>query len=240
MEYRERTYRNSVTAAGLITFQVSVRETDLFVAADRDLTDRTYKSVIKYRHQLESYIKTHEAFRHSLAPLPDDPLAPPLVRAMLRAAMTADVGPMASVAGAMAEFVGRELREDSANVIVENGGDIHLDASSARRVAIFAGTSPLSNRLVLEIPPEDMPLGVCTSSATVGPSLSFGNADAVCVLSPSAALADAAASHIGNQVRKAGDIKKALASGAAIPGVQGIVIIMGKTMGAWGKVNFCD
>jgi len=113
---------------------------------------------------------------------------------MLAAANIAGVGPMAAVAGAVAEYVGRELLADTKNIIIENGGDIFMHTTSERRVAIFAGRSPLSEKVTLEIAPEDMPLGICTSSATVGPSLSFGKADAVCVLSSSAALADAAAS----------------------------------------------
>jgi len=129
------------------------------------------------------------------------------------------------------------LLADTKNIIIENGGDIFMHTTSERRVAIFAGRSPLSEKVTLEIAPEDMPLGICTSSATVGPSLSFGKADAVCVLSSSAALADAAASRIGNLVRWTQDIKNALEAGAAIPGVQGIVIIMEDKLGGWGKIK---
>jgi len=83
-----------------------------------------------------------------------------------------------------------------------------------------------------------MPLGVCTSSATVGPSLSFGRADAVCVLAPSVALADAAASAIGNLVLKKDDIQRALDFGATIPGVEGIVIVFRDNLGVWGDITF--
>ena len=240
MEYRERAYRQTVTASGLLTFQVVVRETDLFISADTDLTEKAWTSILKHRNHLESYIKMHPVFLHSLTPLPNDPLAPPIVRTMLAAANIAGVGPMAAVAGAVAEYVGRELLADTKNIIIENGGDIFMHTTSERRVAIFAGRSPLSEKVTLEIAPEDMPLGICTSSATVGPSLSFGKADAVCVLSSSAALADAAASRIGNLVRRAENIKKALKVGGAIQGVQGIVIILGDKLGVWGKIKFSE
>ncbi|MDI9571436.1 MAG: UPF0280 family protein [Pseudomonadota bacterium] len=237
MEYRERTYRQSVTASGLVTFQVALRETDLLVAADVDLTEQTRLSVLKHRAHLESYIERYPAFLHSLAPLPNDPLAPPIVRTMLAAAKAAGVGPMAAVAGALSDYVGRDLSGWTKNLIVENGGDIFLHTTASRRVAVFAGPSPWTGRLTLEIAPEDMPLGICTSSATVGPSLSFGKADAVCVLSSTAALADAAASRIGNMIRSPRDIKKALQAGRAIQGTQGIVIVLGDKLGVWGKIK---
>ncbi|MBP8981216.1 MAG: UPF0280 family protein [Syntrophobacterales bacterium] len=240
MEYRERTYRHEVNAAGLIFFQVAVRETDLFVAADADLSALCRETVVKYRRQLENYIRRRPDFLHSLSPLAADPLAPPIVQTMLAVAEQCGVGPMAAVAGTMAEYVARDLRSFTRNIIVENGGDIYLDSLEERRVAVFAGESPLSGKTALRIRPEAMPMGVCTSSATVGPSLSFGRADAVCVLSASAALADAAASRIGNQVRTGSDIKAALKIGAGIPGIRGVVIIIGDKLGAWGEIEFCQ
>jgi len=240
MEYRERTYRHEVNAAGLIVFQVAVRETDLFVAADADLSALCRETVVKYRRQLENYIRRRPDFLHSLSPLAADPLAPAIVQTMLAVAEKCGVGPMAAVAGTMAEYVGRDLRSYTRNIIVENGGDIYLDSLEERRVAVFAGESPLSGKTALRIRPEAMPMGVCTSSATVGPSLSFGRADAVCVLSASAALADAAASRIGNQVRTESDIKAALRIGAGIPEIRGVVIIIGDKLGAWGEIEFCQ
>jgi ApbE superfamily uncharacterized protein (UPF0280 family) len=104
-------------------------------------------------------------------------------------------------------------------------------------MGIFAGSSVLSEKLALRIRPEQTPLGVCTSSGTVGPSLSFGRADAVTVVSPSGAVADAAATRIGNQVKRRGDINRALAVAPEIEGVLGAVIIMGDRVGAWGEVE---
>ena len=171
MEYRERTYRHEVNAAGLIFFQVAVRETDLFVAADADLSALCRETVVKYRRQLENYIRRRPDFLHSLSPLAADPLAPPIVQTMLAVAEQCGVGPMAAVAGTMAEYVARDLRSFTRNIIVENGGDIYLDSLEERRVAVFAGESPLSGKTALRIRPEAMPMGVCTSSATVGLSL---------------------------------------------------------------------
>ncbi|MFA5182689.1 MAG: UPF0280 family protein [Syntrophales bacterium] len=240
MLYSERTYRNFISAHDLVSFHVSVRETDLHISADHELSEIALNSVIKHRNYLESYILRHPAFLKSLLPMPRNKLVPGIVYDMIEAGIAAQVGPMAAVAGAMAEFVGKDLLCHCENVIVENGGDIFMKTSTERRVSIFAGESPLSQKVILRIMPADMPLGICTSSATVGPSLSFGRADAVCVMSQSASLADAAASLIGNQIKKPSDIKRVLNRGSEIPGVKGIVVIMGETMGAWGQIEFCD
>jgi ApbE superfamily uncharacterized protein (UPF0280 family) len=145
---------------------------------------------------------------------------------------------MASVAGAVSEFVGYDLLLQTDNIIIENGGDIFLKSNDKLTVSVYAGESALSYKVNFIVKPEETPLGICTSSATVGPSLSFGKADAVCVISQSATLADAAASAIGNRVKSKKDIKLAMNYGIKIPGVRGIIIILGNDMGAIGEVQF--
>jgi len=144
---------------------------------------------------------------------------------------------MAAVAGAVAEYVGCDLLKFSENCIIENGGDIFLHSKNRLIVSVYAGESTLSYKVNLIVKPEDTPLGICTSSATVGPSLSFGKADAVCVISQSATLADAAASAIGNRVKSKSDIRKALKFGMTIPDIKGIIIILGPEMGAIGDIE---
>ncbi len=237
-QYTHRNYRNRLYSSNLISFEIKVRETDLFISAERKLSELARTSILNYRSHIEEYARIHKGFLESFTPLPDDSLAPPIISEMLRASKAAGVGPMASVAGAIAEYVGRDLSIESPQIVVENGGDIYANIDSELRVGIFAAQSPLSNKLILKIAPENMPLGICTSSATVGHSFSLGKADAVCVLSRSAALADAAATAIGNSVKKPGDIKKAIEMGSQIEGVLGIVVILGKDMGAFGAVQF--
>jgi len=235
--YEKRTYRNLVKTNDLVKFEVIVKETDLLLRAERDLSNETRESVLKYRHQLETYIETNPEFQRSLIPLKDDPYAPEIVREMIRTTQLAQVGPMAAVGGAMAEFVSKDLLPISKEVIVENGGDIYLATSRERTIGIFAGNSPLSLKVGVVISPKDSPLGVCTSSGTVGPSLSFGKADAVCILSKSGALADAAATSVGNIVKEKKDIELGLERGKEIEGVSGVLIIVGEKMGVWGKVK---
>jgi ApbE superfamily uncharacterized protein (UPF0280 family) len=212
-----------------------VKETDLYILAQNALEHEAREAIIRLRQQLEAYINANPLFQTSLVPLPLDPRAPRIVQEMLAAAQQAGVGPMAGVAGAIAAFVGAALLVFSPEVVVENGGDIFLKTGTARTIGIFAGASPLSMRVGITVPPVRQPLGVCTSSATVGPSLSLGKADAVCVISPSATLADAAATALGNLVRGKGDIEQALEAGRKIPGIEGAVIIVGNSLGAWGE-----
>ena len=238
--YEKRTYRNLVKTADLVKFEVMVKETDLLVRAERDLSRETRESVLKYRHQLETYITMNPEFQSSLIPLRDDPYAPEIVKEMIRASQLANVGPMAAVAGAIAEFVSKDLLTLSKEVIVENGGDIYLATSKERTIGIYAGDSPLSLKLGISIRPEESPLSICTSSGTVGHSLSFGKADAVCILSKSGALADAAATAVGNIVQEKKDIERGLERGKEIEGVLGMLIIVGDEVGVWGNIKLTD
>ncbi len=237
--YEPRTYRHWIKGGDLISFNVVVKETDLYIRASTNLKSKARKLVLKYRHALERYIERHPAFLTSLKPLPVDDNAPHIVKAMSEAASKAAVGPMASVAGAIAEFVGTELLAFTPEIIVENGGDIYLKSLGKKIIGIYAGESPLSGKIELEIDGADTPLGICTSSGTVGHSLSYGKADAVIVLSQSATLADAAATAIANLIKQPSDIPGGIERAKSIEGVSGVIIIQGDKTGLWGKVKIC-
>jgi len=237
-KYEERTYRSLINKDNLTSYNVKIAESDLLISSDTNLSDVALKSLTRHRHSLETYIKSHPDFRTSLLPLPENDLAPPIVRDMLAKSKICGVGPMASVAGAVSEFVGYDLINQTENLIIENGGDIFIKTENKLIASVYAGVSALSYKVNFIVKPEETPLGICTSSATVGPSLSFGKADAVCVMSKSATLADAAASAIGNKVKSKKDIKPALDFGIKIKGVTGIIIILGNEMGAIGEMQF--
>jgi len=234
-----KTYRHWVEGKDLIQFNVTVKETDLYLRASSNLHRKARRLILKYRSLLEKYIERHPAFLTSLEPLPVSQDAPHIVREMAVAAEKAGVGPMASVAGAIAEFVGTDLLAFSPEVIVENGGDIFLKSLGKRTVGIYAGKSPLTGKIGLEISGQDTPLGICTSSGTVGHSLSFGKADAVIAVARSATLADAAATAIGNLVSQPGDITRGIEFGKSVTGLKGIVIIKDDNIGLWGEVKLC-
>ena len=239
--YKKRSYRQAIAApAGLFSNFVTVKETDLHILAAGNIEEDGYHFVHRYRNQLENYIGSHPDFLTALIPLELDTLAPPIIKGMLQAAAAANVGPMAAVAGAIAEYVGRDLLDTGLEeVMVENGGDIFLKRNDDCVTAIFAGQSPLNQKVGIKIPTGSMPIGICTSSGTVGHSLSLGKADSVTVLAASTPLADAAATRLGNEVssEEKEKINHALEVARTIPGLLGVVIICGEKMGAWGEID---
>jgi len=233
----ERFYREWMKSGNLVKTIVSYRETDLCIMADKALDREALKAIKRYRDEMEGYIELDPAFKDALEPIVVKPDAPPIVTRMAAAGKAAGVGPMAAVAGAIAESVGRDLLEHSKEIVVENGGDIFIVSEKDRTFGVYAGNSPLTGRLKFEIMAHDTPLGVCTSSGSVGPSLSYGRADAACIISKDTALADAVATKTGNIVKAPGDIEKAIAFARSVPGVDGILVIMGDKLGTWGRIK---
>ena len=238
--YQPRTYRHWIRDSDLVSFNVAVKETDLYISARTNLRRKALRLVSKHRNTLERYITQHPSFLTSMEALSIDDGTPQIIKMMLKATHKAGIGPMASVAGAIAECVGTELSAFSPEVIVENGGDIYLRSSKKRVIGVYAGNSPLSGKIGLEINGRDTPLGVCTSSGTVGHSLSYGKADAVIALSRSATLADAAATAIGNLIKEPTDIASGIELAKSIAGLRGVIIIIGSDMGLWGEVKVCQ
>ena len=238
--YQPRTYRDWGSGRRLVSYEVTLVETDLRLSTRRNLAAKARQSVRRQRGVIERHIAERPAFLTSLAPLPVPRDAPFLIRSMYRAARACGVGPMAAVAGAVAEAVGRDLLASSPEVIVENGGDIFLASQSPRTVAIYAGDSAFSGQIGILVQATETPLGVCTSSGTVGHSLSFGRADAVVALAKDAALADAAATAIGNQVTDRAKIEHGLALAQGIKGLVGVVIVAGDGLGVWGRVELVE
>ncbi|MCL5982887.1 MAG: UPF0280 family protein [Firmicutes bacterium] len=240
MDGTRRRYRESMQPEGFVSFTGKYKESDLHFAVEAgdfmpDLAEFAESRIIFYRTQLEEYLQLDPFFRLTLEPHLVRADAPPIALVMARAANTAGVGPMAAVAGAFAELVGKDLLCRVKQVIVENGGDIFLQVAKPVQVSVLAGDSPL--QVALELPVRTAPYGVCTSSGTVGPSLSLGKADAAVIISSSAPLADAVATAAGNRVQTASDLPAALAFARNIRGVEGVLLIKDDKMAAWGNIK---
>jgi len=236
--YEPRLYREWVETTGLVTFHAVERESDLQIRAHRDLGNRARAALRKARLQIAREIERRPEFAVSFSPLPSPASPEPVVADMLKAGRAYGVGPMAAVAGAVAEAVGRALLEYSPEVIVENGGDIFLNMDRTVEIGLYAGAdSPFTGVIRLRLDPEGGALGVCTSSGTVGHSTSFGRADAVVAVARNAALADAAATAIGNRVKDAPDVETVLAEERERATLDGLLIAVGRRIGAWGKLE---
>lgn len=241
-KYQRRFYRDWVKAKDLVLTNITAKETDLQVLTNKPLDKSFIEDRIRaFRWDIENYIDRDRRFLTALKPLAVELSAPEIVKEMAAQSKKANVGPMASVAGAIAEFLGRDLlKKGCKEVIIENGGDIFIKTRKVRAIGIYAGRSRLFSKLKLQIRPKDTPLGICTSSGTIGHSLSFGCADSVVVLSRSAILADAVATATANLVQKKSDLQKALDFARAIKGTIGVVIIFRNNLISWGKVEFAE
>jgi len=231
-----REYRDNYNS-DLYNYSIAIDESDIFIRSDKMLATKAYCYTKKYRDEIIRYIRTYPRFGKTHSPYTFDVEPEGIIMAMIRASSAANVGPMASVAGAIAEHVGREMLNDCEEVILENGGDIFLRTIKERTVGAFAGSSTFSNRVFFRIDPKMTPLGICTSSGTVGHSFSYGNADAVTVISPSATQADAWATSICNMIKAPSDIEGALERIKGMQGISGVVALMGDEIGIWGDLR---
>lgn len=239
--YEERNYRRGF-GLDLETHCLAIKETDLAICMppgiwDEQLKQRVMAVINHMREGLESYILCDPQFLCTHEPYTPLPSAPPLAIAMAAAAAKAGVGPMAAVAGAFSQVVGQLLGPICGEVVVENGGDIYLAGYKERLIGIFAGSSPFSGKLALKISRRQLPLGICTSSGTVGPSFSYGVADAAVILSADTLLADAVATGSANLVQSKADVAKAVEFAMGINGVTGAVVIKDDAIAAAGAVE---
>lgn len=238
--YVERFYRRWVDRADLRQFRVRIRESDLLILCDHVLEAKACAALAAVRRDIEAFIAANNRFLTSLEPVTvDDDRAPRVVRDMAAAGRIWQVGPMAAVAGAVAQTVGEKLAQASRNVIVENGGDVYARTNGGRplRFALYAGEdSPFSDRVGFEVDASSG-IGVCTSSGRVGPSLSFGRADAVVAIADDAAEADAAATALANRLQAPTDIDEVVERAEASGRLRGLIACAGDRLGVWGDLE---
>lgn len=210
MEYVERSYRSRYSSEGRRWFRVSFLESDLWIGVDDgsyspSMEHDIYARLVDLRRSMDAYLALDPAYRTALVPYDAATAAPQIMKDMSAVCHRTGIGPMSAVAGAVAKYIADGI--DSSEVIVENGGDIYARAREDMDISVFAGSSPLSEKVGLHIPAAAFPLGVCTSSGTVGPSLSLGRADAVMIVCRDVLLADSYATAMANRIRTADDLE---------------------------------
>ena len=220
----------------------SFKETNLLIKSDqKKALSAAIEAALEARRSIERFVSWYPEFRYSLEPLRlKSDGYPRVIELMLRAGEVANVGPFAAVAGAISQIASdAALGVGARSVLVENGGDISIAGNREFVVGLYAGGSKISGKIGFLFKPEDLPAGVCTSSGTVGPSLSFGEADAVTVVADEASVADAAATSVANEVRDADlelSIKRGLDRADEIPEVRGCLIARADRVGTTGKL----
>jgi len=219
----------------------SFKETNLHIKCDDERAiDTVIDASLRARSEVERYVLTHPEFRWSLEPVKLEGKHPRVIELMLRAGELAEVGPFAAVAGAISQVAAEAaLNAGAKNVLVENGGDITIIGARDFRVGVFAGDAKGSGKIGFLVRAGELPIGICTSSGTVGHSLSFGDADAVVAVAHEASIADAAATSIANEV-KGEDIKSSIEQGLGrakcIREIRGCLIARGDCIGTWGEL----
>lgn len=219
--------------------RISIKETNIILKTDLK-AHNLYYFILKERGELKDYIRRHEDFLISFEPLLVE-AAPLIVKMMARAARKAEVGPMAAVAGTISQLsMGYLLKEGAKNVIVDNGGDVALKTHEDVTMGLYAGESSLSGQIGFKLKHEKTPMGVCTSSGTVGHSISFGRADSVTVFADEASIADALATSIANEVKGESNpdaVGNGLARAEELRDyMRGVIIIVGESAGMVGKI----
>jgi ApbE superfamily uncharacterized protein (UPF0280 family) len=213
-------------------FQLKETIVTIFAREERHI-DAARESIREQRCYIEDFIRKDPFFQITLEPYDltaDD--APQIVKQMIERSAVFGIGPMAAVAGAIAGNALQAMMDEGATyAVVDNGGDICILNDQPIVVGIYAGGSPIKN-LAFELPARRAPLGICTSSGSVGPSISFGFADAAVVISEDVALADAAATALGNAVTADGPLEECF---QAIDqrGIDGALVIRGEKMALW-------
>ncbi len=239
--YQNRFYRHHMGQKRFKAFNVSYKDTDLWVGTDPasfhpDMHAYILQLIQHFQQQITEYEKKHQGFISSFSP-EKVKNAPDIVTAMAEASKFSEVGPMASVAGAFAQFIGLKLQDEFSfgELIIENGGDLFITIQQPLLVALFAGNSPLSGKVGVMVKPEYSPLGVCTSAATVGHSFSYGKADAVMISCRNTLLADAYATAYGNRIKTGQDISIVLEEIKQKSEILAALIVLNDKMGIAGK-----
>lgn len=218
-------------------FELEYKNSKIRILSDRNLKAQATEELKRNYHALENYIQKDTFFLTSYKPIDAQDNAPRIAKIMADASKRALVGPMASVAGAFSELIGNFLLKNGAKeAVVENGGDIFLRLRKEKVIGIYAGNSAFSEKIGLRIQPEETPLAICTSSGSVGHSVSLGNSDSVTVVAKSCPLADSAATSIGNSVKGKNAVEKGIERAKEISKIDGILIIKGDEFGGYGEI----
>lgn len=222
-------------------FTVQHMETDLWIGVDKEsyvitMPEVIYRQVIQLRQEFNDYYRINPGFFTSLKPVIPAKAAGNNVSRMCKTSSITGVGPMAGIAGLFAEETGKRLLEKFSirELVIENGGDCFISVKEPLIVHIFAGESPLSEKVGIIIQKNSSSLGICTSSGRIGHSKSFGKADAVMVVSPDTVLADQYATAICNQIQNSEDIEKKLNIVEQNEKIYAVAIIMGEKIGYHG------
>ncbi len=236
--YEERYYRTYIEAEKTSSFNITIYESDLQIYTDGQLQVALEEELKMIRKTIETYVIACPEFIKSLVPISIKKNDPVIIKHMKEASKKLSVGPMATVAGAVSHYLGEKFYDGTNELIIENGGDLFVYSKEHKTILLHGGPNATVKNLSIKIDKSLLPIGVCTSSGKVGHSLSFGNCDAVTVLSKDTLVADAAATALGNLLKDKKDINSVLQYSKTFKEISGVIAIVDDQMGAWGAFEF--
>ena len=240
----DRFYRKGMGPDRFNSFQLIHQESDIWFGLSPEAkleSIKTFasKEIKALREKIDTYINNNPLFSKTLKPIEFDHSAPGIIKKMIIASKKAGTGPMATIAGTFSQYIGERIIRnfDPDELILENGGDNYLVINKPLLASIYAGNSPLSEKVAIKILPEYIPLGICTSAGSFGSSRSFGKADAVTIVSKNTILADAMATSLANKIKNKNDIDKIINQAEQIPEVLSCIIIKDDKLAVNGKLE---
>lgn len=241
--YTARTYRSAKIKSGEKSFQVILEESDLWISCRKDYYDtvddlpgRITQKLREARAAIKAWMRVQPEFGPSLVPVKVSANAPQIVQNMARGAERWNVGPMAAVAGAVAEEITRAFMDESPDFLVENGGDIFMASTKERTIALLPDPENGAS-IGIKLAAGLFPMSICSSSSTIGHSLSFGQGELVTVLARDASMADAAATHLCNNLKSPKDLEHIIKEAEEDPDIIGLFAQCGSQLGLWGDIE---
>ena len=222
----------------LYSLHLVYKQTDLELKTEGMLDRRQVEMYLKKIYQeLEAYIAGDHHFLSAIQPHPVPKSAPAIVRDMSHDTRRAGVGPMAAVAGAIADHIGKRLAGQHRIIFCNNGGDIYYKSPEKQWIILKAPGSPFDETIKIEVPPAMQGKGLCTSSGIFGHSVNMGRAYSVSILADSACLADAWATSISNQIHGHLDLERVLEYCKKESDIKGVAILVDHYLGIWGDIR---
>ncbi len=235
-ENKFQAYRKAVTVQGYFKWLVNYRHSDILISCDKeDITDKIRSPLKEVYSELDNFIKQNPVFLKSLSPIAPESFYPETISKMCRISVKFNVGPMAAVAGAVNDFLAKNLLKHCSSLIIENGGDLFVKSARDVTVNLYLKNSYFKNSISIKVKGEYTPCGICSSSGTFGHSYSMGRCDLATVIASSSLAADAAATSAANSVKNQDDIQPAIDYFRAFDDISGILLIKDKKIGMWGR-----
>ncbi len=230
-------YRKKISSHTHYKWHIMFKHSDLYVACNKDILNPLIKHLSAFYKAIEAAAAHDPAFVKSFSPVRKNQAYSPIINEMIAKTALFGVGPMASVAGAVCDYIGRKLMGQCRTLIIENGGDVFIKSDHDVTAGAYTVTKDLSDKLKLKISYKQTPCGLCSSSGTFGHSISLGKSDLATVLGSTTMVADAAATALANRIAESEDIQAAIDALKGHNGIRGLLAIKDKKVGIWGQIT---